>query len=88
MQTPMAQRGLRGSPETDLRAATPARNSAAATVVPSATDTGLPLIVRVMVGFAIRAEIDRRIEVPGDVDCNSFCILRKKQENTVKATHD
>src|SRR5579863_5771195 len=86
MHTPMAQRGLRGSPATDLRVAAPACTSAAATLVPSATDTGVPLMVSVSVGFAICVEIDRPIEVPRDVDCNVFCILRKKQENTVQAS--
>jgi 4-hydroxyproline epimerase len=43
-------------------------------------------MVSVSVGFAICVEIDRPIEVPRDVDCNVFCILRKKQENTVQAS--
>jgi hypothetical protein len=73
----MPQRGARSSPEADLRAEMPACINAAATLVPSLTDTALPLIVRVTVGIA---EIDRSIEIPKEVDCNLFCILRTWQE--------
>src|SRR6201998_1689254 len=79
MQTPMAQRAFRGVPVTDLRVAMAACINAAATLVSCAIETDLPLIVRSTAGFAGCVEVDRFIGVRSDVDCNPFCILRKKR---------
>jgi hypothetical protein len=52
MHIPMAQSGPRGSPETEVRNAIPACNSAAATFKPDGTETRRPLTVRSTAGFA------------------------------------
>jgi 4-hydroxyproline epimerase len=81
MQTPMEQRGLRGSRETDWRAAIPACNNAAASVVPWAAEISLPLTLKSTRGLAGCVDVDEFIRLRSDVDCNPFCILRKKRQN-------
>ena len=61
MQIPMAHNGPRGSPDTDVRNAIPACNSATATLDSDGTETRRPLTVRSTVGFASCAEMDRVI---------------------------
>lgn len=83
----MAQSGPRGSPDTDARNAIPACNSAAATLEPDGTETKDPLTVKSTVVFAACAEADCAI-VERDVDCNPFCILRKKRADAVDGAYD
>jgi hypothetical protein len=61
MQIPMAHNGPRGSPDTDVRNAIPACNSAAATLHPDGTETRRPLTIRSTVGISSCAETDRVI---------------------------
>jgi hypothetical protein len=85
MQIPMPQSGPRGSPDTDVRNAIPACKSATATFRPDGTEIGRPLTIR-STTFASCAETDRVMS--RDVDCNPFCILRKKRADSLERTHD
>src|SRR5579859_3046273 len=76
IQTPMAQSGLRNSPETDVRVESPARRRAAATVVPRGTDISVPLTLTLRMGSAFDNIFFECMETWSDVDCNPFCILR------------
>jgi 4-hydroxyproline epimerase len=89
MQTPMAHSGFRGSPETDLRVATPACISAAAILAPCGTDMSFPLTVSSTVASAACAEFNRGIGVGATLIVTDFvyCARSRQKPQQLMTAH-